>query len=111
MLSVKNIKARMLTNQKPNFLFRHIIRDLGKCERAYWFGRTESSFLWRLRIWRANDTLRDLSNGAYSSGSPVALNQRHTEDLTDSCKMRCEEGECHCALSCFPRGLSGLPAS
>lgn len=28
----RNIKARMLINQKPDFLFRLIIRDLGKCE-------------------------------------------------------------------------------
>lgn len=53
----KNIKARMLINQKPNFLFRHIIRDLGKSERAYLVGRTESSFLWRPWIWMVNDTL------------------------------------------------------
>lgn len=47
----------MLINQKPNFLFRHIIRDLGKSERAYLVGRTESSFLWRPWIWMVNDTL------------------------------------------------------
>lgn len=41
----RNIKARMLMNQKPNFLFRLVIRDLGKCEYSYWAGRTESRFL------------------------------------------------------------------
>lgn len=35
----------MLINQKPNFLFRLIIKDLGKCEYAYLVGGTESSFL------------------------------------------------------------------
>lgn len=32
-------------NQKPNFLFRLVIRDLGKCEYSYWAGRTENRFL------------------------------------------------------------------
>lgn len=35
----------MLINQKPNFLFRLVIKDLGKCEYSYWVGGTERSFL------------------------------------------------------------------
>lgn len=35
----------MLINQKPIFLLRLIIKDLGKCEYAYVVGGTESSFL------------------------------------------------------------------
>jgi hypothetical protein len=51
----RNIKARILINQKANFLFRHIIRDLGKCEYAYLVGRIESNFLWRYLICSDND--------------------------------------------------------
>lgn len=53
----RNREAKMLINQKLNFLFRHTIRELGKCEHAYLVRRTESGFLWRHLICGDNDIL------------------------------------------------------
>lgn len=76
----KNIKARMLINQKANLLFRHIVRDLGKRERTSLVGRTETSFLWRHWICGDNDIL----------GKHTARPEQHSLQLGQSCGSRPE---------------------
>lgn len=51
----------MLINQKPNFLFRLIVRDFGKCEYAYVVGESASSFLLWYLICQNNDVLGKVS--------------------------------------------------
>lgn len=111
----RNIKAKMLINQKLNFLFRHIIRDLGKCEHAYLVRRTESGFLWGHLICGDNDIL-----GKYTVrpekhylqlSCPVDLTRRLMEDPMDSCRRRCEGVKNCWALRIVPMDSPGLPAS
>lgn len=87
----RNIKARMLINQKPNFLFRHIIRDLGKREYALWLEglRAASSCgTWFARIMRSQRSAqRGTGKTTWNSAVLWLSPGRVLPELMDSCNV------------------------